>query len=246
MSSRARGGRFEARGEPAGRGGPAGSVGGAGVGAAGRAGPAGSVDGTGLWTAGGEVAQCVSPASDLDLDLEKTGLRSDRGNAPLELVLIAPVILMLIGFVIAAGRVSTARNAVDAAAREAARQASVATSQAAAQRAAISGATSALAADDLNCQPTVSLLNLSQAFNTPIGQPVDIRVRVTCVVHLSDLLVPGVPGSITLNANFASPLDPYRSRNLAATVIPPQVRTVRVSVTALSHPAPHNLRPSTP
>jgi uncharacterized protein (UPF0333 family) len=227
MSSRARGGRFEARG-----------------GAAGRAGPAGSVDGTWLWTAGGEVAQCVSPAN--DLDLEKTGLRSDRGNAPLELVLIAPVILMLIGFVIAAGRVSTARNAVDAAAREAARQASVATSQAAAQRAAISGATSALAADDLNCQPTVSLLNLSQAFNTPIGRPVDIRVRVTCVVHLSDLLVPGVPGSITLNANFASPLDPYRSRNLAATVIPPQVRTVRVSVTALSHPAPHNLRPSTP
>jgi hypothetical protein len=92
----------------------------------------------------------------------------------------------------------------------------------------------------------VSLLNLSQAFNTPIGRPVDIRVRVTCVVHLSDMLVPGVPGSITLNANFASPLDPYRSRNLAATVIPPQVRTVRVSVTALSHLAPHNLRPSTP
>jgi uncharacterized protein (UPF0333 family) len=173
-------------------------------------------------------------------------LRSDRGNAPLELILVAPLILMLIGLVIAAGRVSTARSAVDAAAREAARQASVAASQAAAQQAAVSGATSALASDDLSCQPTVSLLNLSQAFNSPIGEPVDIRVRVTCVVQLSDLLVPGVPGSITLNARFTSPLDPYRSRNLAAWLAPPQVRALRVSVTALSHPAPHNLRRSTP
>ena len=144
-----------------------------------------------------------------------TGLRADGGNAPLELILLAPVILMLIGLVVAAGRVSTARNAVDAAAREAARQASVATSQATARQAAISGASSALAADDLQCQPTVRLLNLSQAFNTPVGVPADIRVRVTCVVQLSDLLVPGVPGSITLNAIFTSPLDPYRSRNLA-------------------------------
>lgn len=153
----------------------------------------------------------------------RTGWRADRGNAPLELVLIAPVILMMIGLVIAAGRVSTARNAVDAAAREAARQASVATSQAAAQQAAISGATSALVADGLQCQPIVRLLNLSQAFNTPIGEPADIRVRVTCVVQLSDLTVPGVPGTVTLNAVFTSPLDPYRSRNLAAALSPQQV-----------------------
>ena len=152
----------------------------------------------------------------------RAGWRADRGNAPLELVLIAPVILMMIGLVVAAGRVSTARNAMDAAAREAARQASVATSQAAAQQAAISGATSALAADGLQCQPIVRLLNLSQAFNSPIGEPADIRVRVTCVVRLSDLTVPGVPGTVTLNAVFTSPLDPYRSRNLAAVIHPRQ------------------------
>ena len=149
--------------------------------------------------------------------------RGDGGNAPLELVLIAPLILMMIGLVVAAGRVSTAQSAVNAAAREAARQASVAASQAAAQDAAVTGATSALAADGLQCQPIVTLLNLSQAFNSPIGEPVDIRVRVTCDVHLSDLTVPGVPGSITLKAVFASPLDPYRSRNLAASLFPQQV-----------------------
>jgi hypothetical protein len=146
------------------------------------------------------------------------GLRSDRGNAALELVLIAPVILMLIGLVIAAGRVSTAQNAVSAAAREAARQASVAASEGLAQQAATDGAMSALSADGLHCQPVVRLLNLSQAFNSPIGEPVNIRVRVICDVQLSDLLVPGVPGMITLKAVFASPLDPYRSRDLAASV----------------------------
>jgi TadE-like protein len=149
-------------------------------------------------------------------------LRADRGNAPLELVLIAPVILMVIGLVIAAGRVSTAQAAVDAAAREAARQASVATSEATAQQAAVSGALSALAADGLNCQPIVQLPNLRWAFNSTIGTSAAIRVRVICLVHLSDLLVPGVPGSIRLKAVFTSPLDPYRSRDLAASVSPQQ------------------------
>ena len=173
------------------------------------------------------------------------GLRADRGNAPLELMLVAPLILMLIGLVIAAGRVSTAQSAVDAAAREAARQASVAPSAAIAHQAAMSGALSALASDGLNCQPIVQLPRLLNEFNTPIGTPTDIRVRVICDVQLSDLFVPGVPGSIRLTANFSSPLDPYRSRNLAAQMVPPQVRKLRVSVTALSHPAHHTLRPST-
>jgi hypothetical protein len=148
------------------------------------------------------------------------GLRADRGNAPLELVLIAPVILMVIMLVIAVGRVSTAQAAVDAAAREAARQASVATSAATAKQAAVSGALSALAADGLNCQPIVQVP--LGAFNSPIGTAATIRVQVICLVHLSDLLVPGVPGSIRLTAHFSSPLDPYRSRNLAAAVYPQQ------------------------
>jgi len=80
-------------------------------------------------------------------------LRADDGNAPLELVLIAPLILIMIGLVIAAGRVSTAQSAVNAAAREAARQASVAASEGTAEQAAMTGAISALAADGLQCQP---------------------------------------------------------------------------------------------
>ncbi len=142
-------------------------------------------------------------------------LRSQAGNAPLELVLVAPLLLAVIGLVIAAGRVSTAQEAVDAAAHDAARQASVAANEGTALNTALASATSALAADGLQCQPQVSLPGLAAAFNTPIGRPATVHALVTCVVQLSDVLVPGVPGTITLRARFASPLDPFRSRDLS-------------------------------
>jgi Flp pilus assembly protein TadG len=44
----------------------------------------------------------------------------DAGNAALELVILAPVILFLLGLVIAAGRTSVAQGSVAAAARDAA------------------------------------------------------------------------------------------------------------------------------
>ncbi len=136
---------------------------------------------------------------------------------------------MMIGLMIAAGRVTTAQNAVNAAARDAARQASIAPTLGTAQAAAIASATAALHADGLQCQPVVSLPGLGTAFGTPLGRPADLHALVTCVVQLSDLTVPGVPGKISLRARFASPLDPYRSRDLAY-------------VTPLSHPLPNTHR----
>ena len=138
--------------------------------------------------------------------------RDDRGNAPLELVLIAPIILILIGLIIAAGRTSIAQGAVDAAARAAARQASIAPTEGVAEQAALSGAMAALRSDGLDCRPTVFLPGLGVAFGTQPGQPAQVHAHVVCVVRLSDLVVPGVPGSIRLTATFTSPLDPYRSR----------------------------------
>jgi hypothetical protein len=160
-------------------------------------------------------------------------LRGSDGVAPLELVLVAPIILALIGLAVAGGRVQTAQGAVDAAAHEAARQASVSPSLGIAQAAARSGAASALSADGLDCQPVVTLPGIAGAFNTPVGQPAQVEARVVCVVRLSDLLVPGLPGSLRLSATFWSPLDPYRSRDLAV------VNGPRAAVTALSHRASH-------
>lgn len=140
--------------------------------------------------------------------------RDDRGLAALELVILAPVILLLICFVIAAGRTSIAQGAIDAAARAAARQASIAPTLGAAQQAAYAGAAAALRGDGLNCQPTVTLPGVREAFESPVGQSADIHAFVVCRVLLSDLAIPGIPGSIRLTASFTSPLDPFRSRDL--------------------------------
>jgi hypothetical protein len=112
--------------------------------------------------------------------------RGDDGDATLELLILAPVILALIALLVAAGRTSVAQGAVQAAARDALRQ------------------------DSLDCRPVVTVD--TAGFGVPVGQPAHVSASVTCTVRLSDLLVPGLPGSKTLRASFTSPLDPYRSR----------------------------------
>ena len=138
---------------------------------------------------------------------------ADDGNAQLELVILAPVILALIGLVMAAGRTAVAQSSVDAAARDAARQASLSISPAAARLAALASADAALRADGLHCRPVVTL-DLQPGFSTPLGQPAQVSASVSCQVPLADLLVPGVPGSRRLIGRFTSPLDPYRSREM--------------------------------
>jgi len=136
---------------------------------------------------------------------------AEDGNASLELLILAPVLLALIGLVIAAGRTSVAQGAVDAAARDAARQASISMTAAAARQVALSTANAALRADGLRCKPVLTL-SLEPGFSTPPGEPAQVSATVTCTVPLSDLLVPGIPGARRLTARFTSPLDPYRSR----------------------------------
>jgi Flp pilus assembly protein TadG len=139
------------------------------------------------------------------------GRGRDAGNAALELVVLAPVILFLLGFVIAAGRTSIAQGAVDAAARDAARQASISLTPGAAQAAAQASARAALNQDGLDCDPQVRV-DTSQFTTVPVGQPASVTAIVQCRVPLSDLVVPGVPGSRLLTAQFTSPLDPFRER----------------------------------
>jgi Flp pilus assembly protein TadG len=134
----------------------------------------------------------------------------EAGDAALELIVLAPVLLALIALVIAAGRISIARGSVDAAARDAARQASLARSPGAANLAAELSAQAALRQDGLDCAPTVSVD--TDGFGVPLGQPAQVSATVTCQVPLADLVVPGLPGSVTLSYTFTSPLDPYRGR----------------------------------
>jgi Flp pilus assembly protein TadG len=136
--------------------------------------------------------------------------RADDGNAALELVILAPVLLGLLGLVIAAGRTTIAQGSVDAAARDAARQASISLTPAVAQGAGQASARAALQQDGLDCAPVV-VVDTSQ-FATPPGEPATVTATVSCTVSLSSLSLPGVPGSARLQASFTSPLDIYRSR----------------------------------
>jgi len=135
----------------------------------------------------------------------------DHGNAALELVILAPVLLALLGLVIAAGRVSIAQGSVNAAARDAARQASISLTPAAAQAAGQASARTALGQDGLGCKPVV-VINVSQFATTQPGEPAAATATVRCTVSLSDLALPGLPGSARLQAEFTSPIDIYRSR----------------------------------
>ena len=142
-------------------------------------------------------------------DSRKAG-QAEAGDAALELIILAPVLLAIIGLVIAAGRTSVAQGSVDAAARDAARQASIARSPAEAEAAARLSAVAALSQDGLNCAPVVNVD--TSGFAAPLGQPADVTATVSCTVPLSDLVVPGLPGSQTLTYSFTSPLDPFRGR----------------------------------
>jgi Flp pilus assembly protein TadG len=141
----------------------------------------------------------------------RTGRAADDGNAALELVILAPVLLALLGLIIAAGRISVARGSVDAAARDAARQASISLTPAAAHAAGQASARAALRQDGLNCKPVV-LINVSQFATTQPGEPATVTATVRCTISLSDLALPGLPGSARLQAEFTSPIDIYRSR----------------------------------
>ena len=137
-------------------------------------------------------------------------VRADLGSAALELAILAPVLLGLLGLVIAAGRTTIAQASVDAAARDAARQASISLTPAAAQTAGQASARAALRQDGLDCAPVV-VIDTSQ-FAIPPGQPATVTVTVSCAVSLANLALPGLPGSASLQASFTSPLDIYRSR----------------------------------
>jgi Flp pilus assembly protein TadG len=142
-----------------------------------------------------------------------TGRRrhGDHGAVTLEFVVVAPALLALLGLLVMAGRVAIASNSVESAADEAARSASISRTATGARAAAADGARRALAEQGLQCS-SVQVDVDTGGFGVPVGLPAQVRATVTCVVRLSDLALPGFPGSRTVSATAVSPLDTYRER----------------------------------
>jgi len=137
--------------------------------------------------------------------------QGDRGSISLELAILAPALLMLLGLAIFAGRTVIADNAVEEAARAAARSASIAIDQTSASAAAQESAAATLDDQGLNCV-TLSVVVDTSGFSAPIGTPSQVSVTVTCTVSMADLGVPGISATSTLTATFFSPIDTYRQR----------------------------------
>jgi len=131
--------------------------------------------------------------------------RGDAGTAAGELIVLIPMIMLLLGFAIMVGRLSTSGQDVTSASRDAARAASLRQYPAAAQADANQAATNTMSKSGIGCQSLSVSVDTSQL--QPGGQ---VSATVTCVVGLGDVAGLGIPGTRTVTATSTSPVDTHR------------------------------------
>ena len=139
----------------------------------------------------------------------RTEREAERGSAAIEAAIGTSAFMLFIAMIITGGRIAMAYQAVEAAAAEAARSASIARTQGEAEAAGSSGATASLANQQLQCTSRSVSVDTS-GFAAPVGTPSQITATVTCVVDLSDVAIPGMPGARTITSTMSSPIDTYR------------------------------------
>jgi Flp pilus assembly protein TadG len=130
----------------------------------------------------------------------------ESGSVTAELVLLTPLLILLLLFVVALGRLAGARLEVDGAAAQAARAASIARDPATAIALARQTATVALSFDHVTC----AALDVSTdtAGFAPGGQ---VAVTVTCSVDLGDLTGLRLPVAEAITSHATSVVDTYRA-----------------------------------
>lgn len=136
----------------------------------------------------------------------------ERGSSTLELVIWAPILLLIVSVIIYAGRVAQARQTVEGAAGEAARAATAAATRGQADAAAHAAAAAALTTAGLRCGTVSVVVDTSDWDTTSPGQAAVATAEVDCRVMLGDLFLPGMPGTLNATGTGRSVLDTYRSR----------------------------------
>lgn len=121
-------------------------------------------------------------------------------------MILAPLMLVVIGLIVSLGRLGLAKTRVQDAAGAAVAATVAAATPAAAGAAARRAVRSDLAAEGLRCSSISLTLDLGDF--RPGGR---VSAHVSCRVPLSSATVPGLPGSLTLAAASAGPVDPYRN-----------------------------------
>ena len=132
-------------------------------------------------------------------------LGGEAGAVATELVLLTPLLILMLLFVVALGRLAGARLEVDGAAAQAARAASIARDPATATAMAAQTAVAALGSDHVTCAHLT--VNTDVAGFAPGGQ---VAVTVTCTVGLSDLVGLRLPAAQSITSTATSVVDTYR------------------------------------
>ena len=119
--------------------------------------------------------------------------------------------VLIVGLIIFGGRNATTHQSVETAAADAARAASIERSATVAKNKAIAAATTSLSNQGIGCLDIDVSVDTSQ-FSRTVGETAAVTVTVECRLDLSDLSVPGVPGSRLIKATMSSPIDTWRER----------------------------------
>jgi Ni,Fe-hydrogenase III small subunit len=122
-----------------------------------------------------------------------------------ELVVLAPVVFVLALVALVFGRVTTAHQQVTESARAAAQMAAVMPTP----QAAVAAAADAVNGGFVGTSPCARTWVSTDVSDFHPGG--SVTVTVICSVDLSDLSVPGVPGSTSIRVLTTAPVDPYRS-----------------------------------
>jgi Flp pilus assembly protein TadG len=134
-----------------------------------------------------------------------TAPEREAGSATTELVILMPLLVIMLLFVVALGRVASARADVDAAARDAARAASITRNRGEAIRAGENAARATLHEGSITCR------DLTVAVATEDFRPDGtVTATVACTVDLAQVSGFGLPGTCTIRAAHTAPVDHYR------------------------------------
>jgi len=136
---------------------------------------------------------------------------NNRGAVSVEAALLVPVLVLVMAVATAGWRVWWASTQVQAAAESAARAAAQTTDVARAQTVVTQVVEADLRTVDIHCSGSVVRDDL-RAVALPAGVPGMVSVSVECTIGLADLIVPGLPGAITVRGDASEAIDVFRGR----------------------------------
>jgi Flp pilus assembly protein TadG len=138
--------------------------------------------------------------------------RDERGAATVELVIVVPALVVMLGLMVAGGRLWFAKSYLTDAAQSGARAASLARTAQEAVADGRSAARQAMATAGLRCAASTVSIDAG-AFAAPVGVPATVGSTLTCRIAFSDVLLPGMPGTVSITRSGSAALDTYRARS---------------------------------